>query len=80
MIINVNKLSKYFEMNFDIDGNTIDTGLMTEEELEEALYEMLVAFYDGYYLLSRKNKETLLSSDFFTALMQDHDEFFRQGE
>lgn len=80
MIINVNKLSKCFEVNFDICGNTIDTGLMTEEELDGVLYEMLVAFYDGYWLLSRKNKEELLSSDFFNALMQDHDEFFRQGE
>ena len=80
MIINANKLSKYFEMNFTIDGATIDTGLISEEELEEELFDLLTGFYDGYWLLSKVNKEKLLATDVFQCLLQDHDEFFRQGE
>lgn len=65
MIINVNKLSKYFEVNFTIDGTTIETGLLSEEELEEELFDLLAGFYDGYWLLSKGNKEKLLATDVF---------------
>jgi hypothetical protein len=80
MIIDTNKLSKYFEMNFTIDGDTIVTGLISEEELEEELFDLLTGFYDGYWLLSKVNKEKLLATDVFQCLLQDYDEFFSQGE